>query len=40
VVGEATASQEGRLRFKLDSPEGMALAQAQKAGLEVQVFPA
>jgi ATPase len=37
LVGEATASQQGRLRFKLDSPEGMALAQAQKAGLIINV---
>jgi ATPase len=37
LVGEATASQQGRLRFKLDSAEGMALAQAQKAGLDITV---
>jgi ATPase len=37
LVGEATASQQGRLRFKLDSPEGIALAQAHKAGLVVTV---
>jgi ATPase len=40
LVGEATASQQGRLRFKLDSPEGMALAQAQKAGLDITVSEA
>lgn len=40
LVGEATASQQGRLRFKTDSPEGMALVAADKAGLEVQVVPA
>jgi ATPase len=40
LVGEATASQQGRLRFKLDSPEGMALAQAQKAGLVINVSEA
>jgi ATPase len=40
LVGEATASQQGRLRFKLDTAEGMALAQAHKAGLEVTVTPA
>jgi ATPase len=40
LVGEATASQQGRLRFKLDSPEGMALAQAHKAGLEINVSEA
>ncbi|HEX2065276.1 MAG TPA: hypothetical protein VHI93_00545, partial [Candidatus Thermoplasmatota archaeon] len=40
LVGEATASQQGRLRFKLDSPEGIALAHAQKAGLAVTVTEA
>ncbi|MFO1535083.1 MAG: ATPase, partial [Thermoplasmatota archaeon] len=40
LVGEATASQQGRLRFKLDSPEGIALAHAQKAGLTVTVAEA
>jgi ATPase len=39
LVGEATASQQGRLRFKLDSPEGMALSQAEKAGLAVACIP-
>lgn len=40
TVGEATASKEGRLRFKADSPEGMALAEADKKGLIVSVAPA
>lgn len=40
IVGEATASKEGRLRFKADSPEGRALAEADKKGLIVSVEPA
>ncbi len=39
VVGEGTMSKEGRLRFKADSPEGMALAEADKKGLIVHVEP-
>ncbi len=37
LVGEAVASREGRLRFKADSPEGMALVAADKKGLVVSV---
>jgi ATPase len=40
VIGEATASSQGRLRFKLDTPEGMALAQAEKQGFDIQVHEA
>lgn len=39
VVGEGTMSKEGRLRFKADSPEGMALVEADKKGLIVNVEP-
>lgn len=37
IIGEATASNQGRLRFKLDTPEGMALDQADKRGLVLSV---
>jgi len=40
VVGEATASKDGKLRFKTDSPEGQALLIAEKKGLEISVVPA
>lgn len=40
VIGEAVASKEGRLRFKADSPEGQALADADKHGQTVTVEPA
>ncbi len=39
IVGEATASKEGRLRFKADSPEGMALVEADKKGLIISAEP-
>jgi ATPase len=39
VIGEAVANKEGRLRFKMDTPEGQALVEAQKRGLEVSVQP-
>ncbi len=39
VIGEATASAEGRLRFKADSPEGMALLEADKRGLVLECVP-
>ena len=37
IIGEATASNEGKLRFKLDSPEGMALDAAEKRGIAISV---
>lgn len=37
VVGEAVASQQGRLRFKKDSPEGMAILKAHKSGYTFDV---
>jgi predicted PilT family ATPase len=40
IVGEAVASKEGRLRFKADSPEGQAIAAAEKSGLEISVVQA
>jgi ATPase len=40
VVGEAVASKEGRLRFKADSPEGQAIAAAEKSGLDISVVEA
>ena len=40
IVGEAVASKEGRLRFKADSPEGQAIAAAEKSGLEISVVEA
>ncbi len=39
IVGEATASKDGKLRFKTDSPEGQALLLADKRGLEISVVP-
>lgn len=39
IVGEATASKEGRLRFKADSPEGQALVEADKKGLIISAEP-
>lgn len=39
IIGEATASKEGRLRFKADSPEGMALVEADKKGLIISAEP-
>ncbi len=35
VIGEATASNQGRLRFKSDSPEGLALDAAERSGLQI-----
>lgn len=35
LIGEAVASQQGRLRFKKDSPEGIALLKADKSGLAI-----
>lgn len=40
IIGEATASNQGRIRFKLDTPEGMALDVADKKGLAITVLPA
>ena len=40
IVGEAVASKEGRLRFKADSPEGQAIAAAEKSGLDISVVAA
>ncbi|MES2154479.1 MAG: PINc/VapC family ATPase [bacterium] len=40
VVGEATASKDGKIRFKTESPEGQALLLAEKRGLEISVVPA
>jgi ATPase len=40
IVGEAVASKEGRLRFKADSPEGMAIVAAEKSGLDISVVEA
>ena len=40
VIGEATASRDGRLRFKASSPEGMALIEAQRRNLAVTVTEA
>jgi ATPase len=37
LIGEATASNEGRLRFKSDSPEGMALDAAERSGVPLTV---
>ncbi|MEA3166237.1 MAG: hypothetical protein QOJ26_1106, partial [Thermoplasmata archaeon] len=37
IVGEAVASNEGRLRFKADSPEGQAIVAAEKSGLDISV---
>lgn len=39
VVGEATASKDGKIRFKADSPEGQALIQADKRGLQISAEP-
>jgi ATPase len=37
VIGEATASREGRLRFKRGSPEGHALVEAERHGVALTV---
>ena len=34
---EAVASKEGRLRFKADSPEALAIVEAEKSGLPITV---
>jgi ATPase len=36
-VGHGKSSQQGKVRFKSDSPEGMALAAAVKSGLDILV---
>jgi ATPase len=39
VVGEAVASKDGKLRFKAHSPEGQALVEADRRGLEISAVP-
>lgn len=39
VLGEAKASNQGKIRFKSSSPEGKALAQASRQGLDVHCLP-
>lgn len=39
VIGEARASNQGKIRFKGDSPEGKALVAAQRAGAEITLVP-
>jgi ATPase len=39
VIGEAKASDQGKLRFKLASPEGKAILKAQQAGLDIRCVP-
>ncbi len=38
-LGEAKASNQGKIRFKTSSPEGKALAQASAQGLDVHCIP-